>query len=292
ALDFDSVDVPDIPVFNPNEASQQPTEDADPFFNPFAEDFSPAKTENNIDWDKLYSDFSARSAEGIEHVRGSMMNTGVRRSAIGGKEIMQEESIPEPETLMDVDTQQIEPTLIQLKNRYIISTSKNGLLLIDQHRAHTLILYEKYIKMIDEGNIATQRLIFPDSVTLDASQNVTASSIDELLESMGFEISNLGNNTWAINAVPSILGNESPSAALIDIISAVANEDEDIEKSQWQKIALSMARSAAVKYGTALKKTEMDTLVKDLFSLPAPTYTADGKTVLTTIEMNDINKMF
>ena len=127
---------------------------------------------------------------------------------------------------------------------------------------------------------------------MDTSQNVTASSIDELLESMGFEISNLGNNTWAINAVPSILGNESPSAALIDIISAVANEDEDIEKSQWQKIALSMARSAAVKYGTALKKTEMDTLVKELFSLPAPTYTPDGKTVLTTIEMNDINKMF
>lgn len=292
ALDFDSVDVPEIPVFNPDEAAQQPTEDADPFFNPFAEEFSPAKNGNNVDWDKLYSDFSAKSAEGIEHVRGSMMNTGVRRSAIGGKEIMQEESTPEPETLMDVETQQLEPTLLQLKNRYIISTSKNGLLLIDQHRAHTLILYEKYIKMINEGNIATQRLIFPDSVTLDASQNVTASSIDELLESMGFEISNLGNNTWAINAVPSILGNESPSAALIDIISAVANEDEDIEKSQWQKIALSMARSAAVKYGTALKKAEMDTLVKDLFSLPAPTYTPDGKTVLTTIEMHDINKLF
>ena len=146
--------------------------------------------------------------------------------------------------------------------------------------------------MINEGNIDTQRLIIPDSVTLDASQNVTASSIDELLESMGFEISNLGNNTWAINAVPSILGKESPSATLIDIISAVANEDEDIEKSQWQKIALSMARSAAVKYGTALKKSEMDTLVKDLLSLPAPTYTPDGKTVLTSIEIQDINKLF
>lgn len=290
ALDFDSVDVPDIPVFNPDETVPPPTEDADPFFNPFAGDFAPYKSES-IDWEKLYGDFSARSAEGLEHVRGSLMNTGVRRSAIGRSEIHQETTPPEPEPLVNVE-ETIEPTLIQLKNRYIVSTSKSGLLLIDQHRAHTLVLYEKYLEMLNNGDVTTQRLIFPDSVTLDATQNVTVSSIDELLESMGFDISNLGNNTWAINAVPSILGKESPAAALIDIISAVANEDEDIEKTQWQKIALSMARSAAVKYGTPLSKTEMDSLVSDLFRIATPSYTPDGKIVLSTIGMDDINKMF
>lgn len=290
ALDFDAVDVPDIPVFNPNVTAARPLEDADPFFNPFAEDFASHKSEP-VDFEKLYSDFTARSAEGIEHVRGSMMNTGIRRSAIGGKEIRKEDLTPEPEPLLTVD-EPIEPSLLQLKNRYIISPSKAGLIVIDQHRAHTLILYEKYLKMINEGNISTQRLIFPDSVTLDAAQNVTMSSIDELLESMGFEVSNLGNNTWAINAVPSILGNESPSSALIDILSAAAQEYDDIEKSQWQKIALSMAHSAAVKYGTLLKKAEMDALVSDLFRLATPTYTPDGKTVLTTIDMEDINKLF
>ncbi len=290
ALDFDAVDVPDIPVFNPDDTAVQPLEDADPFFNPFAEEFTSRRNEP-VDFEKLYGDFSARSAEGLEHVRGSMMNTGVRQSAIGGKEIRQESLMPEPEPLLTVE-EPLEPALLQLKNRYIISPAKNGLLVIDQYRAHTLILYEKYMKMINEGNISTQRLIFPDAVTLDAAQNVTVSSIDELLESMGFEISNLGNNTWAINAVPSILGNESPSGALLDIISSVAQEDDDIEKSQWQKIALSMARSAAVKYGTPLKKAEMDALVGELFKLITPTYTPDGKTVLTTIGMEDIHKLF
>ncbi len=290
ALDFDAVDVPDIPVFNPDDTATQPTEDADPFFNPFAEDFA-AHNSEPIDFGKLYGDFAARSAEGLEHVRSSMMNAGMRRSAIGGKEIHQEALTPEPEPLLTVD-EPIEPSLLQLKNRYIISSSKTGLLVIDQHRAHTLILYEKYLKMINEGSISTQRLIFPDSVTLDAAQNITVSGIDELLESMGFEVSNLGNNTWAINAVPSILGKESPTAALIDIISAVAQEEDDIERSQWQKIALSMARSAAVKYGTPLKKAEMDALVGDLFRLPAPTYTPDGKTVLTTITIEEIHKLF
>lgn len=290
ALDFDSVDVPEIPVFNPDDTLAAPTEDADPFFNPFTEEFATHKS-NPVDWEKLYGDFSTRSAEGLEHVRGSMMNTGVRRSAIGRIDIQQETSIPEPEPLLNIE-ENIEPSLFQLKNRYIVSPSKSGLMLIDQHRAHTLILYEKYLTMLNDGNIATQRLIFRDSVTLDAAQNVTISSIDELLESMGFDISNLGNNTWAINAVPSILGKESPAAALIDIISAVANEDEDIEKSQWQKIAMSMARSAAVKYGTPLKKAEMDSLVSELFRLATPSYTPDGKIVLTTIGMDDINRMF
>lgn len=290
ALDFDSVDVPDIPVFKPDDRTDAPTEDADPFFNPFAEDFASHKSVP-VDWEKLYGDFSARSAEGLEHVRGSMMNIGIKRSAIGLSEIGQETTVPEPEPLLNVE-ETIEPSMLQLKNRYIVSTSKNGLLLIDQHRAHTLILYEKYLAMINNGDIPTQRLIFPDSVTFDAAQNVIVSSIDELLASMGFDISNLGNNTWAINAVPAILGKESPVEALIDIISAVANEDENIENSQWQKIALSMARSAAVKYGTSLTKAEMDTLVGDLFRLATPTYTPDGKTVLTTIDMTEINKLF
>ncbi len=145
------------------------------------------------------------------------------------------------------------------------------------------------------GSLAWKALLFLIVLCLQVpafAQNITVSGIDELLESMGFEVSNLGNNTWAINAVPSILGKESPTAALIDIISAVAQEEDDIERSQWQKIALSMARSAAVKYGTPLKKAEMDALVGDLFRLPAPTYTPDGKTVLTTITIEEIHKLF
>ncbi len=304
ALDFDAVDVPEIPAFNPEVFNDIPQEDADPSFNPFDEDFGSQKSGSKshpegrpsrlssapVDWEKLYNEFSVKAADGVEHVRSSRLNSSIP-SGIDPTKISMETDTPEqsPVILPEVTA---ELPVLQLKGRYIITPAKTGLMLIDQHRAHTLILYHKYMDMLDKGTVSLQRLIFPDSVTLDAAQNVVISSIDELLISMGFDISNLGNNTWAINAVPALLAKASASETLINIISAVANEDEDIQHSQWQKIALSMANSAAIKYGTVLTRTEMDTLLADLFRLPAPGLTPDGKTVLTTIELTDINRLF
>lgn len=304
ALDFDAVDVPEIPAFNPEGFNDIPQEDADPSFNPFNEDFNPSPSEPKtrtegrpsrlssapVDWEKLYNDFSVKAADGVEHVRSSRLNSSLPEG-IDPAIVSLEKTEPEQSTLIPPEIPAEQPVL-QLKGRYIITPAKSGLMIIDQHRAHTLILYQKYMEMLDKGNVTSQRLIFPDSVTLDAAQNVVVSSIDELLTSMGFDISNLGNNIWAINAVPAMLANASASETLLNIISAIANEDEDIQHSQWQKIALSMANSAAIKYGAPLTRTEMDKLLADLFRLPAPGYTPDGKTVLTTIDLADINRLF
>lgn len=304
ALDFDAVDVPEIPAFNPDGFNDIPQEDADPSFNPFNEDFNTSPSEPKtptegrpsrlssapVDWEKLYNDFSVKAADGVEHVRSSRLNSSLPEG-IDPAIVSLEKTEPEQSTLIPPEVPAEQP-VVQLKGRYIITPAKSGLMIIDQHRAHTLILYHKYMEMLDKGNVTSQRLIFPDSVMLDAAQNVVISSIDELLTSMGFDISNLGNNTWAINAVPAMLANASASETLLNIISAVANEDEDIQHSQWQKIALSMANSAAIKYGAILTRTEMDQLLADLFRLPAPGYTPDGKTVLTTIDLADINRLF
>lgn len=298
ALDFDAVDVPDIPAFNPSaDPLVMPADDADPEYNPFAESYTPQhKSSVPTDWEKLYADFSGRAAQSVEHVRGSALNdvsvnpSGMP-SAIGGKKISQDNMMPEPEQLLSAPEQMSQP-LIQLKNRYIVMVAKTGLRIIDQHRAHTLVLFEKYMQALDKGDISSQRLIFPDSVTLDAAQNVAVESVSELMQSMGFDISNLGNNTWAINAVPALLAKANPTDALINIISAVAEEEEDIQMSQWRKIALSAAKSAAIKYGTPLTPEEMDHLIAQLFQLAAPALTPDGKTVLNTIDLADINRLF
>lgn len=305
ALDFDAVDVPEIPAFNPDGFNDMPQEDADPTYNPFDEDNSTAPlnaaakpqgrpsrlSSTPIDWEKLYNEFSTKAADGVEHVRSSRLNSTTPPAGIDTATISQETASPEPTALLSPEIPSELP-LFQLKGRYIITPSKAGLMVIDQHRAHTLILYQKYMEMLEKGDVSSQRLIFPDTVTLDAAQTVVISSIDELLTSMGFDISNLGDNTWAINAVPAMSANSNASETLINIISAIAEEDEDIHRSQWQKIALSMANSSAIKYGATLSMTEMDTLVADLLRLPTPSYTPDGKKTLTTIDLADINKLF
>lgn len=117
-------------------------------------------------------------------------------------------------------------------------------------------------------------------------------SIEATLTSMGFDISSLGDTSWAINAVPSILGNAPVGNVLSSIINTVADEEEDSEMTQWQRIALSMARAAAIKRGTQLSKAEMDVIVADLFRLSTPNFTPDGHPIFRLLTLSEINSFF
>lgn len=291
-LDFNPVEAPEIPAFNPEEIVNAPFDegdDTDASYNPF--DTNMQRQSVPTDWEKLYDNFKSRQASDIEHVRGSAINSDFsgKLSDVNVNQVDSPGLVP---SSLDLETEVARPVVFQLNSRYIVSPTSSGIMVIDQHRAHTLILFNKYVEQINNGSIASQRLIFPESVSLDTTQNIIASSIDELLQSMGFEISSLGDGLWAINAVPAVMKDKNPVKALNDIISSVAEEDEDVRQSQWENIALSVARSSAISYGTALSQTEMDNIVSELFKLPTPNYTPDGKVVFTTIDISDINRLF
>ncbi len=311
AIDFDVVDAPDIPVFRPDD-NASPDIDIDYHFNPFKSDnprpaspfdgYRPRSQAVDTDWQKLYEGFAAKSASAVASVgtADGDQPDGIIPTTPDVFDAAPQAPVVEPDGAMVVpslsaqlDNARTEiPGMFQIKGRYIAAPSKSGLMLVDQHRAHVRVLYDRYLSLVEQGQVASQRLIFPDSVSLDAAQGVVASSITELLASMGFDISHLGGHDWAINAVPAMLGQNSPAQALINIIDAVAEADENVEQSQWHRIALAMARSAAVKYGTQLSLPEIDTLLADLFKTPTPDYTPDGRLILRVIDLDDIYKMF
>lgn len=282
AIDFDTVDAPDIPAYNPVDMpASLPDFDVDLHYNPFKEDresrprfSSPSglKSSAPTDWEKLYEGFAQKLGE--------------------------EHDVPSAAISMPADQPKLfaaeaeKPAMLQIKGRYIAMPSKNGLMLIDQHRAHTRVLYEKYAAQAQQGMPVSQRLIFPDSVQLDPSQDVICASICDMLCSMGFDVSNLGGSDWSINAVPAIIGQASPGEALLRIIDAMADGDADVEQSQWQRIAAAMARSGAIKYGETLAPEEMDAIITDLFRLSSPDYTPDGKPIIRVVDIEEIHKMF
>lgn len=287
AIDFDTVDAPDIPAYNPGDKpAGLPDFDVDLHYNPFKEDRAPRqhytpstsiKASAPTDWEKLYAGFAEKLSQddADPDTESAEMPVAVE---------------PEQPQLFTAESEK--PAMLQIKGRYIAMPSKNGLMLIDQHRAHTRVLFEKYSAQAQQGMPVSQRLIFPDSVQLDPSQDVICSSICDMLCSMGFDISNLGGSDWSINAVPAIIGQTSPSEALLRIINAMADEEADVEQSQWQRIASAMARSGAIKYGESLTPEEMDAIVTALFRLSTPDYTPDGKPVIRVIDIEDIHKMF
>ena len=112
---------------------------------------------------------------------------------------------------------------MQLKNRYILSPSKSGLMVIDQHRAHVRILYDRYIDLANLDALSTQRVIFPEVVDLTAAQNAVMEGIVDEANALGFDISCLGDNSWTLNGMPSVMNDVNPRELMLSMIDTVVD---------------------------------------------------------------------
>lgn len=298
SIDFDAEDMPDIPAFMPDATAQHGVE-LDLSYNPFTSnrtnqpkqsggrgDASWRREVNAAtrDWDKLYNDFTSRREDSIENVRASALNEMVPVDADKDDEPRQE--------LLDVSVDDSSISVMQVKNRYILSPSKSGLMVIDQHRAHIRILYDRYVDLARLGALSTQRVIFPEIMRLSPAQNAVMESIADEVNALGFDLSYLGDCSWSINGVPSVIDNVNASETVLQMIESVTESGEELGSGLREKIALSMARAASIKSGQVLTQTDMEHLLSDLFKLSAPNYTPDGKLVVSIISIEDLQRLF
>lgn len=290
AIDFDATDAPEIPAFIPN-ADADPSLSIDSSYNPFNHPYSTptggtsGSSMNNWrrevsaatnDWDKLYRQFESKKQTDIPmETCGSSLNTESEQS-----------SAP------IFNAAVTSPCILQLRNKYLISPSHGGLMVIDQHRAHERVLYDRFMDMIEGGNFSSQRLIFPESLELSVSQNVIMESLLPQLTDLGWDISPLGGNTWAINGQPTVLENRNPVEVLLSILEDFTVTGQDVADDVISRMAQSLAKAASVQSGQSLTIDEMDRLMSDLFKLPTPNYTADGRSVISVISFDDIGRLF
>lgn len=307
AIDFDVDEAPEIPVFSPDE-SAIPEVELDEDYNPFAtgarsskisslsafsdddEPYNPQtvptdgmpggktgasspavrhRTSHFQDWEKLYDDFVKKRDDGYASMVESKVN--------------------HPERELDLDSPSPSSATLQLKNSYILTPSRDGLMVIDQHRAHKRILYDSYLAKAREKSFVSQTTMFPEIVELSPAQNAILTDIAAELEELGFVIAPLGDNSWSITGLPSILTGSNPRDLLLSMIESITESAGNLADSLHERIALSMARSSAIKRGQPLTTAEMDKLISDLFRLPTPARTPEGKSVFTIINLDDIS---
>lgn len=291
-IDFDCLDAPEIPVFSPN-ASAKHQVDIDRNYNPFAGNATETRRSASTggrpnealraagsDWNKLYEDFTAETTR----------RDAVQPSALNN--LAEIDNGPDtPDEIFDSVTEGASAaSCIQVKGRYIMSPSKSGVMVIDQHRAHMRVLYEKYMSQISQGSFGTQRLLFPEVLTLSPAQNAVMEAMMPVLSDLGFDLVFLGDNSWSINGAPPV--DNSPVDTLHKIIEEEMDGGDTADSALRSRAAMAMARAAAVKYGQTLATEEMDRLISDLFMLPAPNFTPDGKLIVSMIPIEDISKMF
>lgn len=199
---------------------------------------------------------------------------------------------PEEEGLYSEEKVKTETQYIQLKNRYIITPVRSGMMFIDQKRAHERILYEKFLESIENNKGVAQQTLFPETIELDAINASIVESISEDLSHLGFDIRPFGNNTFVIHATPSEITNCSPKQILDDLIDHYKSTKGSVKTVIQEELALSLAESSAIHYNKPLTNLEMSNLIDTLFSCSSPHYTADGKTIMTIMGLDEIEGRF
>lgn len=278
SIDFDTEDKPDIPVYNPDVASSAsaPKISLNPHYNPFKSSPSSGKPTavKPVDeqWEQLY--------EGLND------QDSVEREA----DIFESESETEINTSQSILAEK-SPAHYQYKGKYVMTAVKSGLMIIDQHRAHVRVLYERYLEQIQQQTSHSQKVLFPEVLQFPVSDEVILEKLLPEMSKMGFELDNLGGGSYAVNAIPTGLDGVNPLHLVQDMVFSAKEKGGKALDEVHQSLALTLARNAAIPQGQVLSNEEMETLVNDLFACSNVNYTPDGKNVLCILKQQEIEHL-
>lgn len=281
SIDFDTEGRPDIPVFNP--ASDQPTSSPkislNPTYNPFkatGSGFSSHRESVPSAWDKLYE--GLQQQDETADIMPEEKESDIFTSSVDNSQpsIIEEKS----------------PAHYQYKGKYIMTAIKSGLLIIDQHRAHIRILFDKYLAQIEGKTGKSQQMLFPEMVQFTPSETVILQQIMPDLEKLGFELTPLGGGSYSINGVPAGLDGVNYVKLLKEMVGEETENGKTITDGINNRLALQMARSAAIPYGQVLNNDEMENIVNQLFTSTNINYAPDGKKIVETMRQEDIERLF
>ena len=173
-----------------------------------------------------------------------------------------------------------------------MTSMKSGLVLVDQHRAHVRILFDRYLKQLGEQAAISQGMLFPEMLELSLSQAATMETLLDDFLHLGFDISNMGGGSFAIQGVPEGIAGLNPTKLVADMLASVMEEGNMAKDDIHCGMALTMARSSALVVGEVLSTIEMNALIDELFTTEIPSYTPDGKRVFVVLDDQNIDEMF
>ena len=179
---------------------------------------------------------------------------------------------------------------LQIGKSFIVCEQGQSMLIIDQHRAHKLILYERALQALQNGeSLDSQELLFPEIIEIPAVLSPILDEQKNELKKLGFYIEHFGFNTWQVRGIPAHLRINAVEQAIIDFLE---NAKESRENDMFKKNALCYANSSAIPGGMELSAQDMKTMVSDLLFLQNPYETPKGEAVFMRMPLEDIKRKF
>ena len=256
SLDFDKEGIIDIPILTKDTDIRQPAIDTNPTFNPF-------------DGEKSY-----------ERAKQSTPYNDDRFSGW--------EQLFEPSAQIST----IHNKILQVKNKYILSPVKSGLMVIDQRRAHERIIFERMLEAQEKQQALSQQSLFPETIRLNAADYQVCLEMLEHLEQLGFDIRDFGNNSVVVQGIPAEMETLSAANKLEMMIEQYKALQGDVKTGIPERIARATARATVIDHGKQLSDIEMQKIVDQLFACSNPNYSPSGKLIVIIIEIEEIDKHF
>jgi DNA mismatch repair protein MutL len=283
-LDFDRDATLDTPYDYKDKEIGSPLIQVDANFNPFATE-TPVKKASF----KMYSDgFTKRE----NSASWESLYVDLRQDT---EEITSVSFESEPVTSKLFDDSANENTFsrtYQIHKKYIVSSIKSGMIVIDQNKAHQRILYEQFLTNITVQQASSQQLLFPLELYFSHEEMAFVKELQPSLESTGFVFGTNGSDSIQISGIPIHIQESEVGIVFEELIAQLQNELPENNFSLFDGVAKSMAKSIAVKTGTYLTELEQENLVNSLFACKEPNVSPFNKPTFITLSVEDLDKKF
>jgi len=268
AIDFDvekSIQIPYV-LDKKIEEIKIPEIETNSFYNPFEKNFNQKNTidlNKNKDikhWEKLYNE--------------NLLTTTSENNKIA------------------IGKSNHENDLIQIKNKYIMTPIKSGVMIVDQKRAYERIIYEKMIHSVAHNKIMVQQMVFPEAVEFNEREFIIFSEILNDLIEIGFDISIIGKNCISVNGYPADIENANIKEIIFSLLDYYENTKGKISKNIKEKFLREIAYKLAIGFNRKLQYEEMQHLIDQLFACEEPNYTPNGKKIVYILTAENIDNFF
>lgn len=282
SLDFDREAIFNIPEPDPDHPPVQPVVRVNPDYNPFT---NPNPTGAPVSspfhraepspagWQKLFPSRSFDQPATEAGTSGLLVNG---------------EPTAENRVYLTGDG---EKPIMQLMGRYLLTTLRNGLLLIDQQRAHERILYERYLSQLQGNQSSSQQLLFPLTLYFQPSDGELLRHLMPALRKIGFDMAVLGQNNFVVNGLPAGFREADAGALLEQLVNDLRQAPGSSPESHLIEMAIALARNQAVKNGTILSADEVKNIIDSLFACEMPQVAPDGRPTLKVLTPDELDKL-
>ena len=267
-LDFNRDSTLDTPYkFNSKSATSTPKIAVDPNFNPFKvelEGYQPKEVsfqKQSQNWESIYTPVETLESTNQEQLFNQEETTEIGKT-------------------------------FQIQKKYLLSSIKSGMVLINQNLAHQRVLYEDFLESITVNEAMSQQLLFPVHISFSISDIEMIESMKVDLENTGFMFDSISDEAVVIKGIPTSITESKIALLLEQLLEDMKIEVPESSFSHFDVMAKSFAKSLAIKIGTKLSNKEQENLVNNLFSCKEPSAAPSGKATFKTLTIKEIDAIF